>query len=540
MPKQGQFKFRKADRIGAADAEEDKRFLAKCFVDTGDLQVLSDCSDSRRLVLGRTGAGKTALLQQLTERADRAILIKPESLALTYVSGSTILQFLHAAGVKLDIFFKLLWRHVFAVELIKHHMSIRDSDEKRGFVTWIRERFDEKRKKYEKALNYLDEWGSSFWEETDYRVKELTRELERKIQGALRVSFPNVALNLQGARSLNESERSEIVQRSQQIVSGVQIQELSTIIELIDDVLDDPQKQYFLIIDRLDENWVEERVRYLLIRAMIETARDFRNVRHAKVVAALRIDLIQRVFRLTRDPGFQEEKYESLNLEVIWTNAQLKELIDLRIGELVRQRYTKQGAKFDDLFPKKIGNQLTFDYMLARTFMRPRDIILFVNECIGQSVSSPEVSVTNLRNAEGAYSRLRLKSLFDEWFADYPSLYFFVDLLKQRDSEFKLSKISDADVEDLCLNSVIASIADDEVSQKAYQVAEGKVDVTDFLFDLVGVFYRIGMVGLKVERHESYVWSFDGQRSISSAELSSDTSITVHPAFWRTLGIRSE
>ena len=62
MTAQQKFTFRKHATIGAAAAEEDAKFLSECFVDTGDLEVLLDCSDRRRIILGRTGAGKSALL----------------------------------------------------------------------------------------------------------------------------------------------------------------------------------------------------------------------------------------------------------------------------------------------------------------------------------------------------------------------------------------------------------------------------------------------------------------------------------------------
>ena len=51
--------------------------------------------------------------------------------------------------------------------------------------------------------------------------------------------------------------------------------------------------------------------------ALMQTARDFNEVRYAKVVIALRRDLIERVFRLARDSGFQEEKYQSLYLPLV-------------------------------------------------------------------------------------------------------------------------------------------------------------------------------------------------------------------------------
>ena len=117
------FRFRKHDIVGAADAEDDLDFLRSCFIDTGSLRVLKNCADPRRIVLGRTGSGKTALLKRLAEAEERVIEVHPESLSLGYISNSTILRFFSSLGVNLDIFFKLLWRHVFTVEILKHHTS---------------------------------------------------------------------------------------------------------------------------------------------------------------------------------------------------------------------------------------------------------------------------------------------------------------------------------------------------------------------------------------------------------------------------------
>ncbi len=78
------YRFRSHDHIGAADAESDQSFLRGCFVDTGEIDLLLDCGDHRRIVLGRTGAGKTALLTHVSEKAQGVINIKPESLALAF------------------------------------------------------------------------------------------------------------------------------------------------------------------------------------------------------------------------------------------------------------------------------------------------------------------------------------------------------------------------------------------------------------------------------------------------------------------------
>ena len=150
------FRFRNTDTIGVADAESDHAFLHDCFVDDGIVDLLLDCDDHRRIVLGRTGAGKTALLNKLVERASTAIVVQPESLALAYISNSTILRFVHELGVNLDVFFKLLWRHVFTVEIIKAHFNLDSAGGSESVLDWIRGQFSDKKRQHEKALAYLE------------------------------------------------------------------------------------------------------------------------------------------------------------------------------------------------------------------------------------------------------------------------------------------------------------------------------------------------------------------------------------------------
>ena len=58
-----------------------------------------------------------------------------------------------------------------------------------------------------------------------------------------------------------------------------------------------------VIISRLDEKWVEEGLRYLLIRALIETVGISGESENAKIVISLRYDLIDRVIRMSLISG---------------------------------------------------------------------------------------------------------------------------------------------------------------------------------------------------------------------------------------------
>ncbi len=537
-----EFRFRRFDSVGDPDAERDLEYLTKCFVDTGDIAVLRDCSDQKSIVVGRTGSGKSALLIRLKEQVgERAIEVKPEALALEYISNSDILRFVQQIGVTLDPFFKLLWRHVFVVELLKTRFHLRSEEDKKSVVErirgWLKGDSDQDKRR-KRALDYLDKHGPSFWIETELRTREVTRKLEQTLEAEVKAA-QILDIGIHGASKLSEDERADVVHRVQHVVNAIQIRELSEVLDMIDGLLDDPQKPYYIIIDRLDERWVEDEVRYKLIRALLEVVRDFFKIRNAKLIVALRRDLIERVFRVTRDPGFQEEKYRASFIKVAWSKNQLAQVLDKRIGELVRRRYTKAPVTHCDVLPDAVDGTPILDYLIKRTLMRPRDIIEFFNACISKSIDQPRVSIERLKEAEGEYSRDRLRFLADEWSGDYPNLACFATrLLKKRPRRFRVGGLADDECVAFCTDAAKGPLQEDSLARAAWGIEESG-GWEPFRREVMYVFYVVGLVGLKIESYEATSWATEG-RSVSRAEIDDRTRVEVHPCFWRALGIRKE
>ncbi|MGA2571559.1 MAG: hypothetical protein ABSF23_13650 [Terracidiphilus sp.] len=535
------FIFRKHASIGAAAAEEDAKFLAECFVDTGDLEILLDCSDRRRIVLGRTGAGKSAILQRLIAETG-AIVISPEALSFNYLTNSTILQFFLEAGVKLDLFFKLLWRHVFTVELLKNRYDLKTRTDTRTFLERIKSTFVRDPHK-DRAIKYLLQWGDQFWEETEYRIREITHRIEENLKASLTSKIQAADLGVGAASKLTDEERAEVVQRGKSVIDSIQMRELTDVLTYLkEEVFSDAEQNYYICIDRLDENWVDDSFRYLLIRSLIETIRDFLQVQNIKIIAAIRTDLIERVFRNTRDAGFQEEKYRSLYLPLRWTNQQLCSLLDKRVNFLVRETYTKKPVGYTDVLPNRI--EKTGDaarYLIVRTLMRPRDLIEFFNNVIEHAAGKPTLTREMVFQGEGLYSKNRLRSLQDEWISDFPTLVDSTSILKQRPNTFRLSTIPRDQVEDLCLMNSIADPGrnrTDVISVGSWAVVDGATPWTKFLCSLMHVFYTTGVVGLKTESFEAFQWAHEGPTTIVADTIGLETSAMIHPMFYRVLGIK--
>ena len=137
--------------------------------------------------------------------------------------------------------------------------------------------------------------------ERDYLVKFTFPQL-RKLCESRSVTWGEVDLRW----GVTDEQKAEVIERGQTVINSIQMKELSDILEFLDeDIFIDEKQNFYLCIDKLDEQWIDDKFRYLLIRSLIETLRDFIKVTNVKPIIALRNDLIERVFRLTRDAGFQ-------------------------------------------------------------------------------------------------------------------------------------------------------------------------------------------------------------------------------------------
>lgn len=534
------FRFRKGASIGEPDAESDDHFLSQCFVDTGDYGTLVDCGNPHRIIVGRTGAGKSALIQHLIQNEENVIEISPDNLSLNYISNSDIITTLEKAGVKLDLFYTLLWKHVFATELLKRKYNLANEEKTNFWFSNFLPSLKKKDQSKERALEYLKDWGDKFWQETEYRVKEVTQKLERDIKAQLGVDI--AGLNSQGStgQKISEEQRAEIIHNAKKFVNNIQIKALSDVMNLLaDEVFNDKQQKYYVVIDKLDENWVENDLRYRLIRALIETIKDYRKIPSVKIVIALRLDLLESVFEHTRDAGFQKEKYQSLLLYLNWNPTQLEKLLDERVSMLVREQYTNTPIKLRTLFPSRIGKETFIDYFLHRTLLRPRDAIAFVNECIRRAEDKGQVSVQIVRDAEREYSTQRIDSLTYEWFVQYPKLKGYIAFLERMPKEFKLSAFTKEKIEAFALAHAMDGEHDsDPIIRAAYAfINGGNPNPHSFVIVLVKVLFIVGVLGIKPDGFTGELWVQANERMPSDGQIKPNSTAYIHPIAWSYLGV---
>ena len=529
--------------IGEADAEHDKQFLEECFVDNGDYEILANTASTQSIIVGRTGVGKSALLEELGKNFERVIKIEPEHLALKYISNSNILKFFESAGVNLDIFYTLLWQHTFAVELIKDKYQIDSADAKSKFYNIFSNLLSKNSKKKE-ALEYIEEWGEKFWVDTEKRIIDITEKLESNLTSTLSTNIPAIKFSAGGAVKLTEEERSSVLYHGTKVVNKVQIEKLARLINfLAEDVFTDDQKKTYVIIDKLDENWVDDDLRYKLIRALIETIKKFKKIENVKIIITLRVDLLNRVLEKTRDSGFQKEKYDSLFLRLEWTRSQLKTLLDKRINRLLKYQYTNSQVNFDDIFSNKIDRLSAADYILDRTLLRPRDAILFVNNCLIEAEGKTEITGSIIKTAEKNYSATRLESLQYEWFVEHPLLEKYISILHRKSPSFKVSTISTDELEKIIIEMGDCSVENGDIVTKiAHKYSTSSYPehvkyLTEFKQHLLFTLYKIGVVGIKTDGTSQTRWIHDRTQDLIPSKVEVTSIVYIHKILWRTLAI---
>lgn len=537
---QSEFAFRKHDRIGSADAADDAAFLKDCFIDTGELEVLQDCDAAQTIIVGRTGAGKTALLTIINEQQPSSAQLSPHELSINYIANNTIIRFFEDAGLNLTPFYMLLWKHIFVVELLKMKYDIRTEDSQRYCMSRLRELLKKDAIK-ELAVDYLEKWGNKFWLTTEERMHELTDRIQNSLSAELSAGAFGASLDTKAAKDLTTEQRREIVERGKRAVSSVQVRELENIISILNEaVFTDRQHKFYITIDTLDEEWADDRIRYSLIKALIDSIRRFRKIRNIKIIIALRQDLLRKVLHSSADPGFQEEKYESLYLYVRWTRDQLKEMINKRLNLLIRHRYTKQDVEESDLFPAAIDGKAPLDYILDRTFMRPRDAILFVNECIASAEGRAALTASTVKSAEETYSYMRLQSLATEWQVIHPNLKTACQILSGMKDHFELSSITEKLLAERYADVIqeINDIEADPITASLDRLYSKDGNFSSIRNFYIRSLYAVGLIGIKLGPTSSVQWGFDSRVSISPGQLRPSSVIYVHPMFYRALDIR--
>jgi hypothetical protein len=303
MPKssnqKNSFRFRTGIDLGSGVAELDN-VQDECFLFTDAYQAISDHENHLCVIVGKAGSGKSAIIRQLLlEKSNNIIRIHPQQLAFHFLRGSELLASLRQTGINMSLFYKLLWRHVFIIEILKHMFpeEVQLPGPFSGILTKLH--IKRRNKKRDLAFEYIEKWGHDFFQDTEHRIQEITNTLETDIRAEIKVSgtWPGL-FGLSGAADGNRFSGQKIREHrevAQKVVEQIQITHLYELFAwLKEDVLTDDQNPCYIVIDDLDKPWVGAEVEHDLIAALLEEAMEFHQLANVKIVVALRDNILHR------------------------------------------------------------------------------------------------------------------------------------------------------------------------------------------------------------------------------------------------------
>ena len=374
-------------KFGRDDAESEQDFLQQVFLPTALFKRVKN--NDKWLVLGRKGSGKTALcltlFHELQSEQAYVSLIEPANFSVATQS------ILNKGSINLSEASKLSWKYVFLTELGKYILEAAIQKEGKNQRHWTEEA--------KKVREFLVQGDNRFASWLDKALKKTSE-------------FTKFALEIATIKA--EAERTPM------------IQEASALRDTLDDIgqyIEKCMGKYFdqpiyILIDKIDEHWSQSPESSDLIIGLLKAAKECREkIPQARLVVFLRSDIFETL-------KFDDlDKFRSIGERVAWEKESLLKLISLRISASIGGKPSADHA-WQKVFPKTIGNENSFSYLLGYTLMRPRDLIQLCNHCkdIAENHASDKIDTEAITKALPEYSRWKLDDLVIEYRVQYPFL----------------------------------------------------------------------------------------------------------------------
>ena len=385
-------------------AESDKD-LMRYFLKT---RYLTDIINSDKwMVLGRKGTGKTAIFEYL-KNSDPSNINGFNVISLDFSNYPWPIHQLYKESMEGELTaYQKSWNYLFIVQAISKLINIK---EQKGTKL---------SKELRNAKNILNDiFGNP--------NPNLTEVIKSKIMRFKSISTPN--FGIEGLEvSLGEIAFDEIG-NSEQLKSQLKSNSFTLLNYLEQVYLDNVEDEKILIIlDHLDENWLEDGIQeyskilinLINISKYINNSTTFEN--KLKVVPFLRTDIYDTLRFNDKNKIYQdsaseimwnEESLNNMFLERIqnYKPAEIKLNLNLKTNSVFEVKYVRHGAT-------------PFKHIIRRSFLRPRDIIVYMNKILDIHNSKTSLySSKDLYDAEKEFSVSMYNEILDEWVNQKPEI----------------------------------------------------------------------------------------------------------------------
>lgn len=504
-------------QITSAEREEN---LSKYYVENSYLQSAMDVYSKKAFFIGRTGVGKTAILEKVRQASPskkNIISIDPEDFAFKIMERSHVLNKLTSCKINLDLFYKTMWKYIFITEIIKEiygHKKKNWFEEQR--LRWSSN--ETARRSYQFLIDNDElDAGLSFNEKIGRIIKKLEQSvMETKIDLKL--------LNVNYKKTID-------IEKIYDAIKNLEFNDINYFIKHLDEYILN-ERQFIIIVDDLDKNWIQNKVGINFTRCLFETIFEINNSKSLRLLVSLRTNLFDQL-NLS-----QREKYTPYIEYIFWNNDQLKKIVEKRFNEI---KITNASDIWNHIFPKEIvvDNNKTFDtfeYLLTRTNMRPRDMLLFISYAIANSIGKNKITKEAIIKAEELYSKDRLRALEDEWNNPYLDIGKIFQWFHR--CSHKLTKTDFISI----IENISLDVLEKEEAKKLNEswlwIIEGSyIDRKSFdSSKLIKLLYKVGFIGIKETPSSSVEYIHNRLNWIPDFNRE-DTKFYINPCYYRSLNV---
>jgi hypothetical protein len=194
----------------------------------------------------------------------------------------------------------------------------------------------------------------------------------------------------------------------------------------------------------------------------------------------------------------------------------------------------------NNVFEKQHTGKSGFEYIIERTFLRPRDIISYFNKIIESASQHSHLNMHLIKHAEIKYSIERLQALEDEWSENYGEISKIVKFLRGIFNGFKIYNIKEDSFAEVLIETEYVNSFKGELYDACIKWKNSKGDIVNFrifLSEVLYILYRIGIVGIKRSADLPIEFYYDEQHPTTKSDFTNDIKIYVHKSLYSVLKI---
>jgi hypothetical protein len=460
--------------VGPVSAERDVD-LQKYFYDAGVSGSLVG-DPTRFLMLGRKGAGKTAVFLHIKQRPpglfrNKDVVVPLSTTEYNWRAHAALADVNKTGGSQ----YRDSWRFVICVEAIRYFTQFVETN-----------RYDVP-KALARAHKLLDKlFGSP--------VPEWSELLRSKVFSLSNLKLPSAGIgpDIEGISVTAGEIAFSTVEKDDSLRSTLAFN-IEHLTDYLEQSLNESLDEYrvFVIFDRVDENWLSGSLDSCkqMIGGLIQASEYFTQkfIGRLRPIVFLREDIFQSIDTINDKNKLKMDCSRTL----MWDEETLEKLVLERINHFAKVAGQTPIQRLDDLFDKSTvrSRSTPSKYIFQRTFCRPRDIVAYLTKIIdvgkeyvrdGDSIEDQhgKLSTRLIYDAEGAYSEYLHDEVLDEWRTQIPAIVGYLQILtnikyttfspKSFETEFK--KVFRSGVQDETIRSILVFLF--QVSVLGYKLGE--------------------------------------------------------------------